>query len=1075
MNSSIPSNQQFLLNESSFSNYYSGIFYNSSDGIVFSNTSYNGASYDILTSGGIVLPTIDTVYNQLNQPQNIEVQYGDSTNLNVYTSLAVPNTAHSISKTFVDSSEVYAVETLIDSNGQNQFEVLGTINGISTSYYTMIANSLTVNSERIDLYNPISLDSLKLISLGDYYTQSQQGTVLVSASDFLGIAEIDVSTSPLFPPSSTTSILLNPPQQTYINNLNYNFGNLGKKFTVLEQGFNYNIKYVYIVNNAGNINYVVITDNFLYVSSGINILYVYALNNSIVTTSVLGGSGIIFADTLGNIYSYASFSVSIIGNVSNVPMSSATQLNTTYIGVGTQYDSDKPSDRRRIYSLNNGTIIHQFWSTNIPEPEITFLYSTVYGLFIGSYDKINLIGKIYLYKNSTITQIYSTYLRPDTAIYSSNAGNLYVGFGGSLILSANIGTSNLIFTDTGVSVVGNIVFEINTTRVTGKIFVITDENSYIFDESTFVSFIVPPPAYNSTDQSGLLLQVENLNLGLSNINSTYVYENFNSLYYDPNLNGFSTSFQLRASGSIVFSGISTLGYQTSFYLQIPTNSNIQILEFNNQPIGFQSFSGTFYPNVPQPFYLEITGSNIIGFGTIALYNGISSAAPIVGVSSFTPPKNINWYLASGSQCDIFGCSDGSLRQADMTQLTSNQYNVYARFTDIIGNISSGLNIASDYIYSQTQQQVNGQALPTGRIVQIDTSNNVTSFTPQEGSSNLIFSGSKIVRESGTFEADPFYASDVTSWSDIQVLMLLPGYNEINPPANTEYGTSVTLYVKTADNFSDLSSGDYLISYSLSTINGVDLGDSIVSLLANISALSGPWIQFKLVLETATANIGPIVYSVLLTYNGAGTSVFVTKTFNTSVQSGIVPTPQFVRGIFTANYVNNGGSIDFYYTTDPTNVNPASFSLITPNQVFTLNSPASTIKFGIILKTASSTPCFVDSFAAQMDVGQNNLFFMPPMADFVPTPYYNSQGIRVQNAYQFNNTSLGIASSYVWSFGTSIYNAITTSPTAAQNPIIQFIGTSIQTVSLTVIGWSETINNNLITFESDPYSYSFIST
>jgi hypothetical protein len=497
--------------------------------------------------------------------------------------------------------------------------------------------------------------------------------------------------------------------------------------------------------------------------------------------------------------------------------------------------------------------------------------------------------------------------------------------------------------------------------------------------------------------------------------------------------------------------------------------------FNKQPISSLSFSGTFYPGVPQDFYLEITGSNVAGIGTIALYNGISSAAALLGISSLTPPKNLNWYLPSGSQYDIFGCADGTLREADMVQLTANQYNVYARFTDIVGNVSNGSNVASDYIYNQVQQQVNGQALPTGRIVQVDTSNNVTSFTPQEGSSNLIYAGKKIVRESGTFISEPFYASDVTSWSEIQVLTVVPGFNEINPLPNTEYGTSVTLYVKTADSYSDLISSDYLVSYSLSTIDSIDLGNSIISLLANISSLSGPWIQFKLVLDTASANVSPIVYSVLLTYNGAGTSVFVTKTFNTSVQSNIVPAPEFTRGIFTANYVTNGGSIDFYYTTDPTNINPASFTLITPNEIFTLPNPSSTIKFGIVLKTATSTPCFVDSFAAQMDVGTNNLFFMPPMASFVPTPYYNAQGSRVTNAYQFNNTSLGIANSYIWSFGTSMYTAITTSPTIAQNPIIQFIGTSVQNVTLTVVGWSETINNNLVVFESDPYSYSFIST
>jgi len=1073
VNSTIPDNQEFTLNQSALENYYSGSFYNSSDGVVFSSTIYNGVAYTVFTNSGIVLPSNDTIYNQLNQPQNLSVQYGDSSDLNVYTSLAVPTSSHSISKNFVDGQNVYAIETLIDSSGQNQFEVIGTLNGVSTSYYSMIANSLTINTERFDLYNPIALDSLELVSLGDYYTQSPQGTVLVSASDFLGIAEIDISTSPNFPASGTTSIVLNPPQQQYINNFSYNFGDLGKKFSDLQQGFSGPIQYVYKVNNAGNLNYVVITENSLIVSDGTNILFNYSLGNSLITSSISGASGIIFADTLGNIYSYATFAVTLLGTVSNVPMSFTSQLISTYIGVGTQYDTTKPSNRKRIYLLNNGVISHQSWSTSIPEPEITMLYSTSQGLYIGSYDQNNLIGKIYLYVNSTLTLIYTGFLRPDFALYSSNSGNLYIGFGGSQILYYKLGSNNL--QDTGVSIVGDVIQEINTTRVTGKIFVITDQNSYIFDESTFVSQLITSPAYNATDQAGLLIKVENLNLGLTNYDSTSAYEIFSALNYDPILNGFSSLFQLQASGFIVFSGISTLGYQTNFYLQIPNNSTLQSFTFNGQSISTTSFSATLYPNVPQSFNAVISGSNIIGVGTIVLYNGVNTSAPIVGISSLTPPKNINWYLPSGSQYDLFGCSDGTIRQSNMVDLASNQYNVYARFTDIVGNVSSGSNVASDYIYNQVQQQINGQSLPTGRIVQIDTNNNVTSFTPSEGTNNFIYSGVKIVRETGAFESEPFYASDVTSWNSIQVLALIPGFNEINPPANTEYGTSVTLYVKTASNYTNLVSGSYTNSYSLSTIDSADLGNSVVSILANISSLSGAWIQFKLVLETASANISPNVYSVLLTYNGAGTSVFVTKTFDASVQSNIVPTPKFVRGILTANYVNNGGSIDFYYTTDPTQTNPVNFNLITPNQIFTLPSPASTIKFGVVLKTATNNPCFVDSFAAQMDLGDNNLYFMPPIASFSPTPYYNASGVRVANAYQFNNTSLGIASAYVWSFGTSIYTAITTSPTTAQNPIIQFMGTSTQTVSLTVVGWSETINNNTVVFQSDPYSYSFIST
>lgn len=1078
--SNFSSDNTFVLNQSIPGNLYSSIFYISPDGITLSQTPYNGLAFNVVTDRGIVLPTIDTIYNQLNQPQNTIVQYGDQSNLNIYTSLAIPNNAHYIKKQFYDNNLIYAIETLVGSNGQNQFEVLGVAGTSSTIFYSMIANSLTSNVERIDLYNPCLLDSLSLISLGDYYAQSSIGNVLVSASDFIGISTVEISTSLNFPTSGTTSIVLSPSQQTFISNLPYNFGDLGKKFSLLAQGFLSQIKYIYLINNAGNLNYVILTTDSVFLYDGINSpAIVFNLVYSVITTSVAGSQGIVFADTLGNIYNYSLGAVTILGKTIGIPMSSSSQLTSVYIGVGTQYDSNKPSNRKRIYQLSGGTLSHQFWSTQIPEPEISCIASTPDGLIIGSYDQNNAIGKIYIYINSVLTQVYTTFLRPDAILYSDTTNNLYVGFDGSQILYFK----NNSFIDTGVSVSGTIIKEISLTKVTNKIFVATDINSYVFDELTFISQLITQPSYSLGDQQGLLIQAQSLDLNLTDYSSTNVLESFGNLYFDPLLNGFNSNINFKASGFIVFNGISTVGIQTNFFLQIPLNSTLDDIKFNNQSISTTMFSGTFFPSVPQQFSVSITGSNIVGVGTIALYNGIDTTFPIVGIQSFTPPKILNYYVQTGGLNDVFGFSDASIRNADMSQLSSNQFNVYARFTDVLGNRSDGLNIASDYIYNQIQQQNSGQSLPTGRIVQIDTSNNVTSFTPIEGNSNFIYAGSKIVRQSGYFESDPFFAADVTSWNEIQVLASLPGYNEISPATSIEYGVSVTLYVKTGSSLSGLNSSVYLASYSLSTINnGNDFGSQIVSLLGNINSLSGSWLQFKVVMETASINISPSVISVLITYNGSGTSVFVTKNFNTSVQSSIVPTPQFRRGILTANYVTNGGTLTFAYTTDPSNTNVSSYTTIIPNQVFNLPSQSSNIKFGVILKTATSSACFFDSFGVQMDLGPNNLYFMPPQASFSVSPYYDQTGSLIPRTYQLTNTSLGIVSSYNWSFGTtgiSTYyplgiNTFINPPSNSQNPIVQFSFATTQTVGLFITGWAETTNNSLVMFNSENYTQTFLS-
>jgi hypothetical protein len=1061
-------------------NYYTSKVLQSSDGITFNPFINNGASFTIVTERGIVLPSVDTIFNQLNQPQSTAVTYGDSSNLSVYTSLAVPTTAHYIKKGFLDSSLIYAIETLVDSQGLCNYSVNGVLNGVTTSYYTMLASNLTSNIIRYNFSQGVNITELDLVSLGDYYAQTTQGTVLVSASDFLGISTIELSTSPNFPANSTTVINLNPSVQNYINNVSFNFGNLGQNYINLTSGTG-NIQYIYIVNINNVQSYLIITSSsvYLYISGALT--NIFSLTNSYFTSTTQSLTGILLTDSLGNIYIYSNQLVTQINSLGNIITSSCLQNSNVYIGISTIYDTLPSYNRKRIYSLSNNVLTHQSWSTQIPEPEITFLYPTSIGLIIGSYNQTTLVGKVYNYYNSILTQIFIISLRPDAAFLSSNTNNLYVCFSGSVIMMSTYNNKLSPFTNTFLNVVGNVVKEIKYTRISNNIILITDLYSYIFDEYSFNIIQLPLPYYSTTDQKGLLVSIQNNNLGVLNYNSSNVNYQYSNVYFDPILSGYSSNFTYNAVGYLIANNIPSTGYTTSFYLQYPSTTNPSIL-LNGQPVTLNnnSFTVTFQNNTPIPFSISLSGQNITGVGTIALYNG-TFAGTVVGISSFIAQKNINWYVQTGSTLDIFGFSDGSLKQIDLSTFTSNQYTVYGRLTDINGNKSSINNLLSDSILTKTQQQ-NGSSLPSSRIIEINpflNNNNVNYFVPPEGSSGYIYSGTKIVRATGIFESAPYYGADVTAWNQIQVLTLIPGYNQVTSPGS-EWGTSVTLYVKTSDSAIDVQNAPYINSYTISTIdNGNDYQNQVVSILANISSLTGQWLMFKLVLQSASQNITPIVKSVLITYSGAGTSQFVTKTFNTTTQSTITPTPQFRRGILTANFVTNGGQITFGYTTDPTNGNPSTYTQITPNQVFTLPTPSNTIKFGVILMSANTSACFMDEFGVQMDLGPNNLYFMPPQSAFIPTPYYDQySGNRIANAYQFINKSIGIVSSYNWSFGTSYPIGIVSFPYSsqglaytAQNPIIQFAGTSLQTVGLFITGWIE----NGVVFNSELYTYSFIST
>ena len=1094
--SSIGLGDQYIITSGPANEPYTTQLLESTDGVVYNLTQYTGVSYTIYTDRGMVLASDDSIYDQLNQPQPIPVNYGDESNFALYTSLAVPITSHYIKKSMFNYTPIYAIETLITSSGQNEYLIFDEKN--NTYYYNMISNALTQNIIRYNFNSPITTNELRLISLGDYYATSTKGTVLISASDFIGISTIEISTNKNFPSNGTTIIDLSSstPQQ-YLQNINFDFGNNSSQFANLVNSIGGNIKYVYLVNINNVESYLIITDTSVYINTNNTTLNIYNLSSSIFTTSVIANIGILLGDSVGNIYNYVNKNVQLITSC-NLPITSCAVLSiNTYFGVSQVSDpTAQISDRQRIFTFSNSSLTAQNWSTQIPEPEVTFLYATSFGLIIGSWDQIKLIGKIWLYDSSTqkLTLQYSTFYRPDVAYYSSNSGNLYVGFGGSKIFYSPVVKSAITgFISSSLVFVGTVFKQISNTRITGKIIVITNLAGFIFDEANFTTITLATPSYSPTDPYGLLTLMQNNDLGLTNLPSSYIIENYTNINTDPNLLGYSSNFSYNAFGYL-FSNIST---SAIYFLQYP-NSLTPYITINGSPISLNNntFTQNLIASTPISFSLSISGQALTGVGTIALYNGLSSSGNLVGINSFISPKNLNWYVQTGSTEDIFGYSDGTLKTADTSYFATGQYTVYARFADTYGNRSSINNLISDNIYSQIQQQSNNQATPSGRIVEINPNqnvNNVNLFTPQpDGSSNYIYSGTKMVRETGVFESDPFYAADVTTWSQIQVLALIPGYQQDEsyiqnpnsfPPDNYEWGTSVTLYVKTAGSLMDLNYKDYINSYSLSTIdNYTNYQNQIVSILGNIASLSGQWIQFKLVLATASKNITPVVQSVLITYSGAGTSQFLTKTFNASTQSSSTPTPQFRRGILTANFVTNGGSVSFGYTTDPTNVNPSTYTPITPNQIFTLSSPSSTIKFGVILKSSTSSAAFFDEFAVQMDMGPDNLYFMPPQAAFTIKKYVDSSGIAVTNGYQFVNNSIGIISSYNWSFGTSYPLGIATfvppnedslaGPAInRQNPIVIFGTSAVQTIGLFITGYVE---NNIV-YNSEFITKQFIST
>lgn len=1100
-NSGLTSNIVLGINTAS-SSYYSSKTYTSQDGIVYTNAGVAGITVTLYTQNGIVLPSQDLIYNQLDQVQNIPVQYGDSTNLNVFTQIALPITSHYISKTVIDNSQsVYAIEILADNTqgGGNKYA----LNYSSNTYFSMIANQYTTNIVRYVFTTPFVPSSpFILISQGDYYSANTIGNVLVSAADSVGIAKIELSPTASFPPQSTQTILANGVQQ-YIQNIpNFNFGNTGGKFNTILSGLSAPCLYLFGVNYNNSVAYLAVSANsIVVVQNGIVVNTILSLSNNIITFATQGVNEFIILTTSGVIYGINSSFVcyiktNILSNL-GVPISAALGNNIVYVGVAQYYDANVVQNRSRIYSLQSSTLFALSWSTNIPEPEITYLYySTIYGLFVAAYNEqnSNYTGTLYLYTGSNLVSLYSSYFRIDCIYISPYTNTLYLGvsipsggyFSGCQVIAATYDTTNNVFNNfsyTGVSIAGQKSTQISSTKINNQIFFASDQSACLFDESNYTVINLQSPPYSVSDSQGLLTTIENNDLGLADYQSSYVGIAYSNINFEPYSAGFGKNFTYKALGQIMFSGATNAGYTTSLYLQYPQSyAYIDTFIVNGKTVTTNPFNVTVTSALsPVEIYLSVKGSNMTGLGTIALFNGINSSGSLVGIQSFVAPKNLSNYFKTGGTYDLFSYSDGSIRQANISDLTSNIYYVYAKFTDVLGNVTPPSNYITDTIYSQKQQQIAGTQTNQGSIYEINPFNKTyVKNTPPSGAKNFIYSGSKVARVSGFYESEPFYASDVTSWGTISVVCTIPSQNDISSSVGittgSEWGTSVTLYVATSSTLSGLANSFYT-QYTVSTIDSSNIYPSQGSNISvDLSALNGQWLQFQLVLTTATQNIQPTVNSVYVTYYGAGNSVLITKTFDTAVQGQFTTPPTIKRAILTSNFVTNGGQVNFYYTTNSSNNNIQSYTQITPNTIFTLPVPASQIKFGVILKSASS---FLDDFAVQVDLGQNgntsnDVYYMPPQAGFAVTAYYDQNGNRVPYGYQFINKTVGIVSSYNWTFGTSYPQGISSyiavgadigvATANRTNPIIVFTNPGPFNVGLFVTGFVQ----NGVLFNSETY-------
>ena len=195
----------------------------------------------------------------------------------------------------------------------------------------------------------------------------------------------------------------------------------------------------------------------------------------------------------------------------------------------------------------------------------------------------------------------------------------------------------------------------------------------------------------------------------------------------------------------------------------------------------------------------------------------------------------------------------------------------------------------------------------------------------------------------------------------------------------EQGTQIDLYVRTGDTREDCLAADWGNAFSTTTINNPSNASSGSTTTFSIATINGKWLQYKVVLITASKGSSPIVQGITLTYTASQASYFFSTMFTTDAYSNSPVPPQYKRGLLVANMIENGGEILFGYTTDDTVGNTFDFSQyksISPNEIFELPTPSNKIRFGILIVSLnSSTPAIVDEYAAVLDTGAYDIQFM----------------------------------------------------------------------------------------------------
>jgi hypothetical protein len=408
---------------------------------------------------------------------------------------------------------------------------------------------------------------------------------------------------------------------------------------------------------------------------------------------------------------------------------------------------------------------------------------------------------------------------------------------------------------------------------------------------------------------------------------------------------------------------------------------IYAISFNND--GTVSTTSRIYDQQADRYYDFTNSPDNDIFWTISSHTTNGVTAYVTGLDAFkyvNPPTSTNIREMTYWGSSAYGIAvNGNIYSADSSSLKTNNRKAYVRFKNNANNISN-TSVIDNIIYG-TAAVGNSSQEPVGKIYQITpgvtpSGSSVVTYTSTNTPTSALFAPTRKTRQTGIYESEPFYVATLTRWDEVTTVANYPSGASGGP--GLEAGVKVDIYIRTANTRTELLEKDWGIPFTYSTIDG-DASGTITNTYS-LSAFGGQWIQYKAVLTTATEAVTPYIDSVSIYYFASEATFFYTKLFDTTSQLDSTPAPLIRRGLLTYNGMENGGIIEFKYSTDP-DENKAfqlsNYSSLTPNSVFTLDTPSQYIRFAALLVSVDADPAVIDDIAVQLETSTDDLYWMRP--------------------------------------------------------------------------------------------------